>query len=113
MGAINATVVFLLRLVVMLSMPLGCAVVFFYLMDGFLLSSDYNAVYPAGIIFVLAAVMTWACMTVFECTITTIFVCCFQDKAQFGAKHMSPPLAKAFHIKQSKDKDKDAKAEAD
>ena len=63
--------------------------------------------YPALIIYLIAAVMTIGCMTVFECTITTIFVCCFQDKAEFGGKYMSDRLAKAFQIKRGKGGDKD------
>jgi len=105
--AINATVVSLLRLIAILSMPLMCAVLFYYILDG-TLDAQYNAVYPAGIIFVLAAVMTSSCMTVFECCITTIFVACFQDKAEFGDKYMSDRLAKAFHITREKEEKNDA-----
>mgnify|MGYP004360728085 CR=1 FL=1 len=46
--------------------------------------------------------MTQSCMQVFECVITTIFVCCFQDKAEFDSKYMSDRLAAAFHIKRDK-----------
>ena len=45
-------------------------------------------------------------MTVFDCTVTTIFVCCFQDKAEFDGKFMAADhsnLAKAFGIKAPKD----------
>jgi choline transporter-like protein 2/4/5 len=105
--AINATVTMLLRLVAVLSCPLFCGVVFYYIIDGYFASdpelSTLNAMYPGAIITILASVMTVSCMTVFECTITTIFVCCFQDKAEFGGKYMSDRLAKAFHIKRNKD----------
>ena len=88
--SINATVVWLLRLVALLSMPLACAMVFYYLLDG-QLDATQNAIYPSAIIFVLAAVMTVSCMAVFECVITTIFVCCFQDKAEFEGKYIINP----------------------
>jgi len=114
--SINALVVKLLRVVAWFSMPLACAITFYYILDGEL-SSTSNAVYPAGIIYLLALIMTTSCMTVFECTITTIFVCCFQDKAEFGGKHMSKQLAKAFGIDQSdggkESADDDKKADAD
>lgn len=98
--AINALVTKLLKLVSLLSTPLACAVVFYYILDSVMESS--HAGYPAAIIGVLAALMTVSCMTVFECTVTTIFVCCFQDKAEFGGRFMSKRLATAFGIKQKK-----------
>ena len=57
----------------------------YYILDGFILDASMNAIYPAAIIFLFAAILTLSCMTVFDCAITTIFVCCFQDKAEFGA----------------------------
>lgn len=98
--AINALVVKLLKLTSIFSMPLGCAVVFFYYLDSILEAP--HPVYPALIIFVCAAIMTVSCMTVFECTVTTIFVACFQDKAEFGGKFMATDhkiLATALGIK--------------
>ena len=100
--SINATVTWLLRLLAMLSMPLASAMLFYYILDDFL-DPTQNAIYPALVIYVLAAVMTVSCMTVFECTITTIFVCCFQDKAEFGGKYMSENLASAFGIERKQE----------
>ena len=54
-------------------------------------------------VFFLAAVVTQSCMVVFECVITTIFVCCFQDKAEFGGKYMSENLASAFGIERKQE----------
>jgi choline transporter-like protein 2/4/5 len=95
--SINALVTWLLRLIATLSMPLACGGIFFYILDS--MEGSSNAIYPAAIIFIVAAFMTLSCMTVFECSITTIFVCCFQDKAEFDSKFMSDRLAKAFQIK--------------
>ena len=107
--ALNAMVTWLLKLVASLSSPLFCGVVFYYLLDIIYSSNDdhsaLNPMYPAAIITILAAVMTCSCMTVFDCTITTIFVCCFQDKAEFNSKFMTeqhPRLADAFQIKKKK-----------
>lgn len=105
--AINALVTKLLTTISILASPTACAIVFYYIMDGQL--ADVNAIYPAGVIGVMAALMTVSCMTVFSCTITTVFVCCFQDKAEFDGKYMSPRLAKAFGINK-KDKKKDGDA---
>jgi len=106
--AINATVTWLLKVFAMLSSPLFTALVFYYIMD-LTLPASQNAIYPTLIIFILAAVMTQCCMQVFECTITTIFVCCFQDKAEFDSKYMSDRLAKAFGIKKGKEDKADGK----
>jgi choline transporter-like protein 2/4/5 len=98
--ALNSLVTMLLKLVALFSMPLVCGVAFYYLLDTVLESE--HAMYPAAIITVCAMVMTVACMTVFDCTVTTIFVCCFQDKAEFKAKYMMKDhkrLATAFGIK--------------
>jgi len=113
--SINALVIKLLSLIATLASPSFCGVVFYYVIDGYFASSaelsNFNAMYPGVIIFVLAAIMTVSCMKVFECVITTIFVCCFQDKAEFGGKYMSDRLANAFHIKRD-DKKKEAPKEA-
>ena len=112
--AINALVTKLLK-VLSYSFPLACAVVFYYILDG--VQQTKHANYPAAIIFVCAALMTSSCMTVFECNVTTIFVCCFQDKAEFNGRYMSSRLAKAFGIKQKgkggDEKGGDAKADDD
>ena len=96
--AIQATVIWLLRLIALFSMPLVCGVGFYYILDGYVLTPQENAMYPTAIITILAMTMTVSCMTVFECTITTVFVCCFKDKAQYDSKYMSARLAKAFGI---------------
>jgi len=107
--SINATVTFLLRIIAMLSTPLFCGVIFFYILDA-TLEPRLNAMYPAFIIFVTSAVVITSCMTVFDCTITTIFVACFQDKQDFGGKFMSDNLAAAFGMKKKAD-DAPAKVE--
>ena len=67
--------------------------------------------YPAFAAFCCAVLMTTACMNVFDCTITTIFVCCFEDQEVYDSKYMLQPhhknLAAVFHKKKAK-----AKAEA-
>jgi len=106
--AINALVTWLLKWTSLLSMPLACGCVFYYIIP-----TD-SAGYPAVIITIVAALMTVSWLTVFDCAITTIFVCCFQDKAEFGSRFMSSDhtrLAKAFGVKVS-NKDTDAKADA-
>jgi choline transporter-like protein 2/4/5 len=107
--AINALVTWLLKWISLLSMPLACAVTFYYIMDSVMKTA--HASYPAAIIFVIAALMTSSCMSVFDCTITTIFVCCFQDKAEFQGRFMADDhkrLAKAFGIKIPKGESKAA-----
>jgi len=99
--AINATVTFLLRSCALFSMPLACGIVFYYVI-GMDEEIGRHAIYPSFVIVVLAALMTTSCMTVFECTITTIFVCCFQDKAEYGGSFMSDQLARAFDIRKDK-----------
>ena len=94
--AINALVTRLLTMISILCAPTACAIVFYYIIDSSV--ADVNAIYPAGAIGVIAAIITVSCMTVFECTITTVFVCCFKDKAQYDSKYMSARLAKAFGI---------------
>jgi len=101
--AINATVTFLLRSCALFSMPLACGIVFYYVI-GMDEELGQHAIYPAMLIVVLAALMTVSCMAVFECTITTIFVCCFQDKAEYGGSFMSDQLAKAFDIRKGGNK---------
>jgi len=106
--AINALVTWLLKWVSLLSMPLACAVTFFYLLEA---QEAPHAMYPAGIIFVSAALVCISFNTAFECTITTIFVCCFQDKAEFEGRFMAGhhrTLAKEFGIKPPKQAQDDA-----
>jgi len=46
-------------------------------------------------------------MAVFECTITTLFVCSFEDKKEYAAKYMQahPFLMKAMSVKKKDNKD--------
>ena len=64
--------------------------------------------YPAIFIFIAALVMTISCMSVFECVITTVFVCSFEDKAEYGGKYMvtHPGLAAVLNVDLSKHKNK-------
>jgi hypothetical protein len=63
--------------------------------------------YPAIAIYIGAVLMTSACMNVFDCTITTIFVCCFEDQAKFNSQYMLQPhhksLAAVFKRKPKKE----------
>jgi choline transporter-like protein 2/4/5 len=101
--AINALVISVVRLLAYGTSPLFCALVGFFLCEGQGLANPF---YPALLIFITAFVMTASCMTVFECVVTTVFVCSFEDKASFGGKYLQnhPALAKALNVKEKKGK---------
>merc|ERR1712094_29541 len=53
--------------------------------------------------------------SVFECSITTIFVCCFHDNDMYEGRHMPAKLRKAFGLpkaEESKSINKDEKGAA-
>jgi hypothetical protein len=111
--AINSLVVFVIRMLAIGTAPLGCAILGFWICDA---NGLTNPMYPAIFIFIAALVMTISCMSVFECVITTVFVCSFEDKAEYDGKYMvaHPGLAKVLNVdlKKHKDKGSPAKAEA-
>lgn len=101
--SINQLVIFLLRMSTLLTVPLGCAIA------GFLVGQQQgtdNPGYPAGVIYIGSFLMTGACMSLFECVITTIFVCTFEDKGVYGGKYLEghPILAKVFDVDIKKNK---------
>ena len=49
----------------------------------------------------LSAVVSQCCASVFECTITTIFVSCFRDNELYQGEHMPEQLRKAFGIQKA------------
>merc|ERR1711988_399076 len=103
--AVNAIVIWLIWFISVLTAPVACAIVSFYACD----SRDdvENPMYPAFATFLCAMLMTTACMNVFDCTITTIFVCCFEDQEKYGSQYMLQPhhkaLAAVFHKKKGKE----------
>jgi len=95
--SINALVVSLMRMFWIGTTPLMCGVVALWLLDYLGNTSPF---WPAFFVFVAAVVLTGACMSVFECVITTIFTCSFEDKAKYGAKYMRshPHLMDVFEL---------------
>jgi choline transporter-like protein 2/4/5 len=103
--SINALVTWLIKMFSLGTTPLACAAITFFITDG---QGNPSPFWPAFVVFLLAFVMTQACMTVFECIITTIFVCSFEDNVQYGGRYMQqhPHLIKAFGLDTGKEKDK-------
>jgi len=94
--ATNSLVTNLLTMVCVFTIPIGCAITTFAYLEA---NTDVvNPAYPAIAIFAIAMFVTNACMNVFECVVTTIFVCCFRDKAMYKGRHMSASLRSAFGI---------------
>ena len=104
-AAVNTVVSKLLTVLAMVAIPVVCAAGAYAYFDDVL--AVRNPMYPTFFVLLVSAIVSQCCASVFECTITTIFVCCFQDKAEFGGKYMSDRLAKAFQIKRGKGGDKD------
>jgi len=92
--SVNATCVWVLKLLGMGVCPCVCAIIALYVTEG----AVTTPMYPALVVFGCAMVMMNSCMSVFECIITTVFVCSFEDKAEYGGKYMSkhPQLVKVF-----------------
>jgi choline transporter-like protein 2/4/5 len=101
---VNGIVIFLIRIISLLTAPLACAIIGFYLCE---MNGNTVPMYPAIAIYIGAVLMTSACMNVFDCTITTIFVCCFEDQAKFNSQYMLQPhhksLAAVFKRKPKKE----------
>lgn len=85
--AVNAVVIWLIWLVSVLTAPFGCTVAAFFLLDA---QDIPNPMWPAFATFLCAFLMTDACMKVFDCTVTTVFVCCFEDMKMFDGRYMPP-----------------------
>jgi len=49
-----------------------------------------------AVVLVVALVIARAFATIFEVTISTIFVCCTRDKRDYGSKYMPPSLKDAY-----------------
>ena len=92
---VNTVVTKLLILLSIGTIPVSCGIATFVVLEQ---RGIRNPMYSVFMAVLLAIVVTNACMAVFECAITSIFVCCFKDKAQYDSKYMSARLAKAFGI---------------
>jgi choline transporter-like protein 2/4/5 len=92
--SVNATCIWLLKMLGFGVCPAVCAIITLYSVDG----RATTPMYPAMMVFGCALVMMNACMAVFECVITTVFVCSFEDKASYGSRYMQkhPQLIKVF-----------------
>merc|ERR1712046_25105 len=95
--ATNATVTKMLTLLCVFTMPLGCTMATYSYLEK--RTSIINPTYPAIFVFVMAAFVTSTCMNVFECVVTTIFVCCFRDAELYKGRFMSSSLRIAFGIR--------------
>lgn len=107
--SINATCVWLLKLLGLGTIPIGCGIISVYAIEG---SGIDNSMYPAVVIFIAAFLMANSCMQVFDCLVTTIFVCSFEDKGRYGSKYMSkhPNLMAVFGVKPGASDDSAAQA---
>ena len=110
---VNGIVIYLIKMISVLTAPIACAIIGFYACDSMGVA---NPMYPGFAIFCCAVLMTSACMNVFDCTITTIFVCCFEDQEKYDSQYMLQPhhkaLASVFN-KKGKAKGKEEATKAD
>lgn len=95
-ASVNALVTRILNLLSLITIPIGCAIGFFFYLDQ--VQKITNPMYPTVAIFLIAMVIVSSCMTVFECTITTIFVCCFRDMDKYQGRYMSDGMRSAFNM---------------
>ena len=65
-----------------------------------------NPMYPALVTLVCAMAIVLCCITVFECSITTLFVCAFHDMQNYEGAHMSDKLRSALSMPKKKGEDK-------
>jgi hypothetical protein len=75
----------LLNLLAFTTIPLFCALISFRFLDHAEPPLE-NPLYPTAVVFGCALIVTRGCMAVFQCALTTIFVCCFRDKADYKSK---------------------------
>ena len=59
-------------------------------------SGKADPIYATVVVLVVALVIARAFATIFEVTISTIFVCCTRDKRDYGSKYMPPSLKDAY-----------------
>merc|ERR1719230_1869969 len=97
--AVNKTVQSLLRLLIGWSIPISCALVTFFILDGIPDYSEYNAMWPALIVFIAAFIIADGVCTVYDCCIDTIYLLSFEDMdREGGPKYMSADLRAGFGI---------------
>jgi len=107
--AVNKTVQFLLRLLIGWSIPLFCAVLTFLVLDGNAAYSEYNAMWPALIVFIASYIIADGVCTVYDCCIDTIYLLSFEDmEREGGPKYMSEDLRKGFGIDEADSEASDA-----
>jgi len=95
-AAMNSLVTRLLTLCCYFTIPVGCAIgTYIYIEQR---TDIVDAIYPSAAVVILSAFVTQACMGVFECVVTTIFVCCFRDAELYGGKYMSASMRSALEI---------------
>jgi len=103
---VNGIVIWLIKMISVFTSPITCAMIGFFACES---AGIESPMYPAIAIFCCSVLMTTACMNVFDCTITTIFVCCFEDQEKYESRYMLQPhhkaLASVFNKKRGKDKE--------
>jgi hypothetical protein len=93
-AAVNTVVSKLLTVLAMVAIPVVCAAGAYAYFDDVL--AVRNPMYPTFFVLLVSASVSQCCASVFECTITTIFVSCFRDNELYGGKFMPEVLRKAF-----------------
>ena len=97
--AVNKTVQSLLRLLIGWSIPLACAVLTFFVLEDVDNFSEYNAIWPALVVFISSFIIADGICTVYDCCIDTIYLLSFEDMERpSGPKYMSDDLRKGFGI---------------
>lgn len=92
----------------LLGVPVGCAFVTYKLSDAMSDKDDNdNPMYPALLALVSAMAIVLCCITVFECSITTLFVCAFHDMQAYDGAHMSDKLRTALSMPKKKGENKE------
>lgn len=94
--SINSLVSTILKFVISLSIPTGCAILAFMLIDQ---AGGYSPMWCAVTVFILAFVIASCITDVFKCCIDTIFVCSFKDlEENTPPKFMSTALRTGFGL---------------
>ena len=100
--AVNKTVQKLLKMLMGLSTPLFAAVITFYYLeqaDGGKYKQEYNTIWGALIVFIIAYVITDGMCTVYDCAIDSIYLSAFKDmKENNPPKYMSNDLREGFGL---------------
>ncbi|KAL1512310.1 hypothetical protein AB1Y20_005572 [Prymnesium parvum] len=95
--AVNKTVQSLLRLLIGWSIPFTCSIVTFLILDSIKAYEDYNAMWPALIVFISSFIIADGICTVYDCCIDTIYLLSFEDMSRSGGpKYMSADLRAGF-----------------